>query len=134
MDQFVKHRLRIKYYLRYCDDFIILDNNHLNLENLIGQIQFFLDCQLGLKLHRRKIIIRKLNQGIDFLGYMILPHYILPRRRTVRRIFRSLEKKVTTEPQKANASLQSNLGYLNHANAYKISKALKKICKKIKTI
>ena len=125
LDQFVKHRLRIKHYLRYCDDFIILDNNYSKLENLIGQIQFFLECQLSLKLHPRKIIIRKLGQGVDFLGYIILPRYMLPRRKTVRRIFRNLGKKVTTEPQKANAILQSNLGYLRHANTYQISKILK---------
>jgi len=127
LDQFIKHRLRIKYYLRYCDDFIILGNDYSSLENLIGQIQFFLECQLSLKLHPRKIIIRKLSSGIDFLGYIILPHYIVPRRRTVKRIFRNFEKKVTIEPQKANASLQSNLGYLSHANAYRISRILEEI-------
>jgi hypothetical protein len=130
LDQFIKHKLKIKYYLRYCDDFIILDNNRENLENLIVQIQFFLDCKLSLKLHPNKIIIRKLCSGIDFLGYIILPHYIVPRSRTVRRIFRNLAKKVKSDPQKADASLQSNLGYLAHANAHKTSKTLEKICKK----
>ena len=43
-DQFVKHRLKIKHYLRYADDFIILDSNRGILEKLVGQIEFFVQC------------------------------------------------------------------------------------------
>ena len=114
LDQFIKHRLKIKYYLRYCDDFIILDNNRQNLENLIGQIQFFLECQLSLKLHPRKIIIRRINQGIDFLGYVILPHYRVLRTKTKRRILKRINEK----------NLPSYLGVLRHCSGYKIKESV----------
>ena len=114
LDHFIKHRLRIKYYLRYCDDFVILDNNRSNLESLIGQIQFFLECQLSLKLHPRKIIIRKLDQGIDFLGYVVLPHYRALRTRTKRRMLKRFNQN----------NAPSYLGLLKHCNYYKLKRAL----------
>jgi hypothetical protein len=40
------------------------------------------------------LTIRKLDWGIDFLGYIVLPHYLLPRTKTKRRIFRKLREKI----------------------------------------
>ncbi|MEK7154993.1 MAG: reverse transcriptase/maturase family protein [Patescibacteria group bacterium] len=115
LDKFIKHNLKIKYYLRYADDFIILDNRKDKLELLIEPVSAFLNQNLKLELHPKKVFFRKLEWGIDFLGYIILPHYLLPRTKTKRRIFRKLEQK----------SLQSYLGYLSHANSYKLQQELK---------
>lgn len=123
MDQFMKHDLKVKYYIRYCDDFIVIANEKKYLEALIPKIQSFLNDRLKLSLHEKKIIIRKLNQGIDFLGYVVLPHYILPRTKTKRRIFKKLKEKIGSE--NFNQSLQSYLGYLKHANAYKVQQKIK---------
>jgi len=78
---------------------------------------------LILELHPRKISIRCLDNGIDFLGYIVLPYYILPRTKTKRRIFIKLKRKVGSE--NFNQSLQSYLGYLKHANAFDVSQNLK---------
>lgn len=64
----------------------------------------------------------RLDWGIDFLGYIVLPHYILPRTKTKRRIFKKLTEKID-EPN-FNQSLQSYLGYLSHANSFKIKQQL----------
>lgn len=87
LDQFVKHTLKIKYYLRYADDFLIISNRKEELKTYIKPISTFLEEKLKLELHPKKIIFRNLYWGIDFLGYIILPHYILPRIKTKRRIF-----------------------------------------------
>lgn len=116
LDQFIKHELKVKFYIRYCDDFVILDRNKEYLESLILDIEKFLKENLKLSLHEQKIIIRKYNQGVDFLGYIVLPHYILPRTKTKRRLFKKFNAK----------NLQSYLGYLSHANSYKIIKVLEK--------
>lgn len=123
LDKFIKHELKIKYYLRYCDDFVIISGNRDYLKKLTGKIENFLRTELKLSLHEGKKIIRKYTQGIDFLGYIILPHYILPRTKTVRRVFKKLKLKIGDE--NFNHSLQSYLGYLSHANAYKLSQELK---------
>jgi hypothetical protein len=117
LDQFIKHRLKIKYYLRYCDDFVILSGNRTELEILVGRISFFLDCRLALRPHPQKIIVRKLKQGIDFLGYVILPHYRVLRTKTKKRMLQKRSKK----------NLPSYLGLLKHCNGYYLRKKLKKM-------
>lgn len=123
LDQFIKHKLKIKFYIRYCDDFVILASSKGYLESLILKIEKFLRENLKLSLHENKIIIRKYNQGIDFLGYIVLPHYILPRTKTKRRLLKKLQEKMG-QPN-FNQSLQSYLGYLSHANTYRIANQIK---------
>lgn len=123
LDQFIKHDLRIKYYIRYADDFFILCENKKVLQELIYPISGFLSDSLGLELHPKKIIIRNLKWGIDFLGYIILPHYVLPRTKTKRRILKKIKEKINTDS--FNQSLASYLGYLSHANSYNLSKNIK---------
>lgn len=123
LDQFVEHNLKVKYYIRYADDFIILSDYKNTLQRLIITIEDFLKEELHLKLHPKKIILRRVDWGIDFLGYIILPHYILPRTKTKRRIFKKLSEKINQS--NFNQSLQSYLGYLSHANAYRITQELK---------
>lgn len=123
LDQFVKHKLRVKYYLRYADDFLLLSNSKECLYDLIGPIRVFLEDKLKLELHPNKILFRKLDWGIDFLGYIVLPHYRLPRTKTKRRIFRKLINKIGSV--NFSQSLQSYLGYFGHANSYKIKQELR---------
>ncbi|TSC86737.1 MAG: Uncharacterized protein G01um10147_818 [Microgenomates group bacterium Gr01-1014_7] len=123
LDQFIKHEMKIKYYLRYADDFVILSANKRALERLVVPLSEFLKDHLNLELHPDKIIFRRLDWGIDFLGYIVLPHYVLPRTKTKKRIFTKLKEKIGTE--NFNQSLQSYLGYLQHANSFKVVQQLK---------
>lgn len=122
LDKFIKQELRIQYYIRYADDFVILSRDRGYLEELIPQIDMFLERNLKLSLHEDKIILRKYNRGIDFLGYIVLPHYLLPRTKTKRRIFKKLEEKRHLD--NFNQTLESYLGYLSHANSYKLQREI----------
>jgi len=93
-DQFIKKKLKVKHYIRYTDDFVIVVNDKSYLKNLITPIRTFLSNKLALELHSKKITIRKFHQGVDFLGYVVLPHHRLLRTKTRQRIFRKLEKRV----------------------------------------
>ncbi len=131
LDQFVKQRLKVKYYIRYADDFLILESDKRQVYQYIGILERFLKDKIRLEFHPDKIIIRKLSWGIDFLGYVILPHYILPRTKTKRRIFRKLNKKIydfkkgDISEYSLNQTIQSYLGYLSHSNSYKTTQMLK---------
>jgi RNA-directed DNA polymerase len=116
LDQFMKHNLKAKSYLRYCDDFIILGENRDELVVMVEKIQKFLTSRLKLSLHDKKIIIRKLSQGVDFLGYVVLPHYRVLRTKTKNRILRKIDEK----------SLPSYLGVLSHCRGYKIRRMIEK--------
>lgn len=83
LDQFVKHELKAKYYVRYVDDFIILARDQVLLEFYKSVITEFVDKQLGLRVHPGKVFIRPVSSGVDFVGYVVRPDYILVRKRVV---------------------------------------------------
>ena len=130
-DQFIKHKLIVKQYVRYTDDFIIISKNKDYLTNLIKLIQEFLKTNLALKLHPKKISIKKISQGVDFLGYILFPYHRLLRTKTKKRIFKKMKQQIFYYHQghisekTLNQSLQSYLGTLSHANTYQLSKNLK---------
>ncbi len=82
LDQFVKHHLRARYYVRYCDDFVLLAEDRATLERQEAQIRAFLATELHLALNERRQL-RPVGDGIDFLGYIVRPDYLLVRRRVV---------------------------------------------------
>lgn len=130
LDQFVKHELKVKYYLRYADDFVFISTDREYLMNLVPVLKDFLKTQLGLDLHPQKIILSKFRSGVDFLGYIIFPKYVLPRTKTKRRLLKKIKEKVyafkagkTTE-KSLNQTIQSYYGFLVHAKAYKFRKEL----------
>ncbi|MFA5024377.1 MAG: reverse transcriptase/maturase family protein [Patescibacteria group bacterium] len=131
LDQFVKRELKIKHYARYTDDFIIISQDKLFLEEIIPLIKEFLKAKLKLEIHPNKISISPYHRGLDFLGYITLPHYRLLRKRTKRRICRKLRERVSEfktgaiSEEDLNRSLQSFLGVLSHANAHKLTQDLK---------
>ncbi|MDP4001668.1 MAG: reverse transcriptase domain-containing protein [bacterium] len=116
LDQFAKHCLKAKHYLRYCDDFIILGYSPDALKKIANKIDNFLQERLKLSLHPNKIIIRKYRQGIDFLGYVVLPYHRVLRTKTKKRILKKISMGVNKN------SFQSYLGVLSHCAGYKIKR------------
>ena len=127
LDNFVKQTLQQKHYLRYCDDFVIVASQRAQLEALIQPIQTFLQERLRLTLHPKKIILRELRQGIDYLGYVLFLKHRLLRTRTKRRMTRRLQKRYADylsqriDREQMDQSLQSYLGILAHANTYRLA-------------
>lgn len=77
-DWFVKHKLKVKYYIRYADDFVIISDDKIWLESLVKPIRDFLKERLELELHPGKIYIKTLASGVDFLGWVnFFDHRIL---------------------------------------------------------
>lgn len=131
LDKFVKHKLKIRYYIRYMDDFVILDNNRDYLGKITDSIEKFLSDNLKLSLHPDKILIRKYQQGVDFLGYITLPHCRILRTKTKRRIFKRIEDKINDfkngeiSRESLNQTIQSYLGVLSHCDSHKLKQLLK---------
>jgi len=122
LDQFVKHNLKCRYYLRYTDDLIILHQDKRQLENWMAEIGAFLKEILDLALNINKTSIRPISNGIDYLGYIVRPFYILVRRRVVN----NLKAKIYNG-RLNHASYMSYLGHFKHANAYRLQKHIERI-------
>jgi len=131
LDHFMKHGLRVLHYGRYTDDFLVVSPDRLYLEGLLPRIESFLAERLALKLHPKKVEIRTLHEGIDFLGYTIFEKFCLVRTRTKRRMEWKLKNRVADfranriSQDSLDASVQSYMGVLSHANTYGLQQALK---------
>jgi len=129
-DQFVKHKLKAKYYLRYCDDFVIFSEDKAWLEKQTSLIAELLKESLGLGLHPNKVSIETLASGVDFLGMNNFSHHKILRTKTKNRMFTKLNEKHTQlqnrtiSKEKFDQSLQSYLGILRHCKGHKIEKIL----------
>lgn len=115
LDWFVKQKLGTEYYLRYCDDFVLLADSPEESKNLTNEIDGFLKSRLRMNLHPNKVHIRTWNQGVDFLGYVSLPHATILRPDTARRALR----------RATSNNLSSHLGLCQHANAFHIQRSLR---------
>jgi retron-type reverse transcriptase len=136
LDQFVKHTLKCRYYLRYCDDFILISKNYEELLQWKAEISRFINTRLRLQLNLSKQFLQPISNGINFLGYIVRRNYVLVRRRVVNNLRTRLdyyEKKLTRvefpyvrvmynvgDLEKLNAVLASYFSHFKWANAYRL--------------
>ncbi len=126
LDQFCKHSLRIKYYIKYMDDFIILHNDKKYLRKLKAEIEHFLNGKLELHLNN-KTCIRPISTGVEFVGFRIWPTHRRLKKKTalkMKRRLKYLQKAYARGEatfEEVNSSVQSYLGMLKHCNSYNLS-------------
>jgi retron-type reverse transcriptase len=135
LDQFIKHQLKAKRYVRYVDDFVLVHSNAQQLTDWLQHIQQFLQHTLKLRL-KDDIKLKPLTSGIDFLGYWLYPTHTLVRPRVIHHAHEKLSQwqgayvRRTAEGWliNANPSQQQRLrsvwasyqGHFSHANSYKL--------------
>lgn len=126
LDYFIKHKLKIKYYIRYVDDFVILSENEEQLEFWKEQIDKFLRKELKIELHPDKSRIVALSRGIDFVGFRNFYHHKLLRKRNIRDIMRKVDMFKLRElgKDKLLESFQGWNAYAKWANSYKLRRNL----------
>lgn len=123
LDYFAKQELRIKNYIRYVDDFIIIGKDYNELKQKLSSIKEFLYNRLLLKLENKKIQINRISFGVDFVGYVCFDKFIRVRTKNYRRfIFKIKEKENdyysgNISFDKIKASFISYLGHLSHTNS-----------------
>jgi RNA-directed DNA polymerase len=128
LDQHVKHRLRVRRYVRYVDDFILLHESPQVLNQALASIDAFLPERLHAHLNPRKTVLQTVSRGIDFVGHVIAPWAHTTRRKTVRTALRRLEH---MEPGNVFAAGNSYLGLVrqteqSHTDQARIARALMK--------
>jgi len=117
-DQYIKQELKVKYYIRYADDFIVTTIYRSNIEELLSDIKSFLRNRLNLELHPSKVSIKTLSSGIDFLGWIHFPNHRVLRISTKRRMIKKLKDNSDYQIK------QSYLGLLRHGNTYKLKQKM----------
>ena len=91
LDQFVKHQLGARYYVRYVDDFILIHESAQWLNAARERIEQFLAERLHVQLNPRKTIVQPVARGVDFVGHVLKPWRRTTRRRTLASAIRRIE-------------------------------------------
>ncbi|WP_223879530.1 RNA-directed DNA polymerase [Dechloromonas sp. CZR5] len=82
LDQFIKHNLHCRHYVRYVDDFVLLHESPQWLNAAKADIEQLLADKLAARINPRKTILQPIERGIDFVGQVIKPWRRTLRRRT----------------------------------------------------
>jgi hypothetical protein len=143
LDQFIKHVLGCRFYIRYVDDFIMLSSDPTELIAWQVEIIHFLAERLALEI-KPGSQVKRVSEGADFLGYIVRPHYILSRKRVVNNLKYKLARfkdtfikeflvkgkkvrLVVTAPDKVvelKQVLSSYLGHFKHADTFGLVNSL----------
>ena len=126
LDQFAKHTLHARHYIRYVDDFVLLHESPQQLNAWKGQIETFLAERLHARLNPSKTILQPVERGIDFVGQVIKPWRRTTRRKTVAHALRRI---ASTPQDSLRETANSYFGLLtqathSHADRRKIAKAV----------
>lgn len=129
LDYFIKHRLKMKYYLRYVDDFVILHKDKEVLEDCKDKINKYLQY-LKLELHPDKSKVFPLYEGVGLLGFKIFYYHKLVRKRNVKQFKNNVNKlneqykNKDIDLDKALASIEGWFAYAKWGDSYKLRKNL----------
>jgi hypothetical protein len=122
LDQLIKRELKCRNYIRYVDDFILIDKSKKKLKEMEDKINFFLRINLDLELNLNKTKLQPINNGIDFLGYFIKPGYALARKKVVSRFKNKLYNINNMDTKETQAVINSYFGHFNHAFTFNLRK------------
>jgi len=133
LDQFVKHQLKAKCYIRYVDDFVIIHHNKKILKDYKQKIDPFCKNDLNLELHPDKSKILQLHNGVGFLGFRLYSHHKRIKKKNIKRFENRLcrfkkelqKDKITRE--KVVESFEGWLAHISHAKTFKYRKHLVKM-------
>lgn len=123
LDMFIKHQLRVKMYVRYMDDFVLVLPDKETARQVLGQIRTFLRDNLRLQLNSKTQIFPVKN-GVNFCGYKTWSTHMKVRDASIRRMKRKLRKfKIKLHNGEMTGEefarvLNSWLGYVKKADSY----------------
>lgn len=128
-DHYAKERLRIKHYIRYMDDILILSPSKRELRIVKDELTDFLEGRLRLSVSA-KTSIRPVDLGVEWVGYRVWPTHRLVKRATKQKIKRRLRHLQhlyaagLIDYEGVRATVHSYLGYLKHCNSRNLTRQL----------
>ena len=121
VDQYVKHKLKIKYYCRYLDDSVLMVKTKKEAKEALKKIQIFLKEKLELELNKKTQIFKN-KQGVNFCGYKINEYRLKIRTKGKKKLKEKIKKlkyQIKTNQlstKEAYKYLAGHLGYIDIAN------------------
>jgi hypothetical protein len=121
VDQFAKHALKLKHYVRYVDDITVFSPDAQALALIPARVDALMQDQLKIRLHPHKTSINRIEHGFDALGYVIRPYARYLRRATVRNGFKKIDGlcRAKAPLHQVRQAAHSYFGIFSHATAWK---------------
>lgn len=141
VDHFIKENLKIKQYIRYMDDFVLIHHDKEYLQECKGLIAAKLS-DLGLRLNQKKTQIYPINRGIKFLGFRFMltdtgkvirklnKENISRERRKLRKLKGLVDKGILTKKD-VNECYQSWKSHANKGNTYQLVRQMDQFYKEL---
>lgn len=130
VDQFAKRQLRIRQYVRYMDDIVMISDSKAQLQEWRKQIEDFMADRLKLELNPKKSFIQPISHGIDFCQYRIYPDHIRLKKGTALRMKRNLKRIQALyaageiDLERAQRTVTSYMGLMSHCDSYQLRKTI----------
>jgi len=128
LDQYAKHQLKVRHYGRYVDDIVMFGKSGQELSSKLTQLNAFAHEHLQIAFHPKKTYVNRVQHGVNFVGYIILPYRRYLRRSIISNLMQKLEDSTFMAEADVPASVNSYLGMLRHVNGYK---ARRKVCQRL---
>lgn len=120
LDHFIKENLKIKYYIRYMDDGILIHKDKYYLKYCLKEIKYIIEEEYKLKLNSKTKIYSS-KEKIEFLGFS----YYLKKKKLIIRVKTQTKKKFkrkiknlrNVDNEKYEHVLASYQGHLKYANS-----------------
>jgi len=130
LDQYCKRVLKVKYYVRYMDDIIMILLNKETAKEVLNKMTIYTNKILNLNLNFNKTKLFPIAQGVNAIGYKIYATHKLLRSESKKKIKRKikampsliLEGKLSIN--KAESMLNSWMGHAGHANSHNFIESL----------
>lgn len=119
LDQFVEHRIKPLGYVRYVDDFVLVDRDIELLKAAKDEIEQFVWQELSLIINPTKTKLDTVYSGIDFVGRVIKPYRTIPRARLHKNAYQKLRNGTATAD-----GLTSTLGLMRQSKSFYTRKNL----------
>ncbi len=132
-DHYVKEVLKVKYYVRYMDDFAFILNSKEECKEVLEKVRIFLEEKLKLKLNKKTNYFKG-KQGINFCGYRIFATHILLKQSNKKKMYKKLKNwnkaydKKQLELKETFTKLASWEGHAKNADTFYLRKKVRKMC------
>lgn len=133
LDQYVKRELKVKYYTRYMDDFILILKTKKDCIKYKKLIEDFIDKNLKLELNAKSRYY-PYKMGVNFCGYRIFTTHRLLRVSSKKKIKKNIKKwnyqyhNNIIDYKYVIQSINSWLGHSSHCNSYKLQQKMLENC------
>ena len=112
LDHYLKDKYGVRHFYRYCDDGVVLGNAKSELWKIRDVVHEQLE-QIDLKVKANERVF-PVDEGIDFLGYVIYPDHVRLRKRIKQKFARKMHE--VKSRKRRRVLIASFYGMAKHAN------------------